>query len=257
MVNTRRKFLQITGVGIASSLAGCSESLGTDTSDAVNGESESRHQPDSSEQTADEETFDKPTELVHKVPIPDEPEDHPYPVMGHSTATVTATLYGGWKCPSTRDFVLGSLNEIIEEFVQTGEIVVEHRGVAYRDGEPLHGSDGPKLEQSGLAVWNHSPTSYWEFFEYVFQNQEVVHGWATSQRIKSIADDAGVSDPETIVDAVEDNTYDSRLDQTVEEADNFGIIRVPRVVINEVVTAPIIDINETLSQMRKAIDENL
>ena len=43
--------------------------------------------------------------------------DTDYAIMGASDARTTATLYGGWKCPYTQEFVTRMLPPIIEKYI--------------------------------------------------------------------------------------------------------------------------------------------
>ncbi|WP_227380808.1 DsbA family protein [Haladaptatus halobius] len=113
--------------------------------------------------------------------------------MGAATAPVTATIYGSWKCTYTQDFVQTLLQTIIQELVQSGQVSLVFREVAYRDGKPFHGPDELTAGHAGLAVWNHAPESYWSYFATVFANQQAgSESWATADQLLALAKAAGI-----------------------------------------------------------------
>lgn len=262
MDNKRRRFLQITSVGISGSLAGCANVLDTNTADNPNSDTASQSEPKSLPEeeeyndSSESDNIDKPTGIVQDVPIPDNTTNYEYPIMGDSNAPITATLYGGWKCPHTRNFVLGSFNEIIKEFVLPGDAAIEYRGVVYRNNEPLHGSDEPRVERAGLAIWHHDSTSYWSFFEYIFQNQQSASGWATIDRLLKIANAAGVSNQSRIENEIRQNSYQSQLDRTMKKVKEIPIAQIPRVVIDGETTAPSVNPDTTKTQFEQAINNS-
>ncbi|WP_458186029.1 hypothetical protein [Haladaptatus sp. NG-WS-4] len=97
---TRRQFVQLSGDAALFGFAGTASANHT-TSDPVSG-----------------------------APVPDDPGQFTYATMGEGN-NPTATLYGNFKCPYIREFVLGNMEDVIQEFVKPGRLDLRYRALAY------------------------------------------------------------------------------------------------------------------------------
>lgn len=256
---TRRQFLQATGIGIVVSSAGCSAVIDSDTTDETRSNVTSSNQTETTSSSSESKeviNIDQPTGNIHKVPIPENINEYDYPIMGYSNASVRATLYGGWQCPYTQTVVLNLLNEIIKEFILTGDAAIEYRGIVYRDGKPFPGPEGPRTERTSLAIWHHDAESYWSFFEYMFQNQQRVADGSVEELIE-VANAAGVSKQIQIKNAIDSNAYQSQLVRTMERARRISITQIPRIVIKDEVTVPSVNPDATKNQLERAADNEM
>lgn len=202
--------------------------------------------------SVDDVTIDAPADSFASVPLPD--DDTLYASMG--SAADTATLYGSWKCPHTRAFVLDQLPEIVDEFVRPGHLSIEFRAVAYRGGGPFLGADAPRATRGGLGVWAMDPDSFWQYFMYVFANQpHEDYQWATPELLVRFAKAAGVRDPEQIERVATTETYTELVEQAVTSAAQNDVWTVPRIVYDGEVTAPTADPEQTREQLERARDQ--
>ncbi|WP_435346632.1 DsbA family protein [Haloarchaeobius sp. HRN-SO-5] len=197
-------------------------------------------------------TVEPPEVSYAGVPVPD--GESQYARMGHDDASVTATLYGNWKCPYTREFVLTDLPTVVERYVEPGQVALEFRAVAYRSGEPFLGPDAPRAARAGLAVWDVDPASFWSYFSYVFGNQpQERYEWAQPSLLLRFAESSGVSSRRTVRQRLTNGSYDDPVRRTVTAAAERGVWSVPRVAVDGRVTAPTVDFEETLSQLDEAV----
>lgn len=184
------------------------------------------------------------------VPIPEAPEEHDYATMGRSDATATATVFGNWKCPYTRAFVLEHLPDVVDRYVRPGDLVVEFRALAYRSDEPFLGPDAPRAARAGLGVWDVDPGSYWSYFGYVFGNQPPeADEWATTEHLSSFADAAGVEDTDALRRSIQGDEHASAVRSTTTAAAGLDVFTVPRVAVDGEVTAPTVDPESTREQL--------
>ncbi|MGM0592201.1 MAG: DsbA family protein [Halobacteriota archaeon] len=187
--------------------------------------------------------------------LPDAPGDHAFPRLGDDDAP-TATVFGNWKCPYTREFVLTWMPEIVAEFVEPGDVALEFRTVSWRGGEPLLGADAPRASRAGVAVWDTDPEAYWSYFATVFTNQPAEREeWATTERLMEFAEAAGVSDAEAVERAIRERSYFDEVRRATERAGRRGIGTVPRVATADEVTAPTVDIEQTRRQLADEADD--
>ncbi|GAA0251820.1 DsbA family protein [Haladaptatus pallidirubidus] len=268
MKTSRRTILGLVGAGLSVGAAGCSafsnsSSNPGETADpgGTAGDDATTVKDDrgGSESTTDEEEgttpekIESPEGLYESVGVPSDPSGFTYARMGSEDAPVTATVYGGWKCPHTQRFVLGFLGDIVTDYVEPGDVTLEFRAVAYRNGEGFHGPDEPRAARAGLAVWNNDPDSYWTFFEYMFQNRSGVDGWATTETLVRIAAEAGVENLDTIESEIADGKYQQEIEKTMEKVPEIPIPAVPRVVVDGEPTAPTARPNRTIAQLDAAL----
>ncbi|WP_254543455.1 thioredoxin domain-containing protein [Halomarina pelagica] len=139
---------------------------------------------------------------VTKAPVPKSPGDYTYATMGDGGKPVV-TYIGNWKCVYCAAFSTNYLKDIVTKYVEPGKLSLE-----FRSWPNLIGPDDVRAARAGLAVWNVDPKTYWTYHEYVMANQPPEsQEWATTDKLVSFAESAGVSNPEAVRRALEDGTY--------------------------------------------------
>lgn len=263
---SRRRLLELSGIALVGGTAGCtgSDGLGEPSNAMTTDETETETEEttdaenDSSNEGGEDGDFEiEPAAgAFADVPIPDSPDEYRYATVGSGDAPVTATFYGGWKCGYTQEFVLGSFGELVEEFVASGDVDVEFRAVPYRGGESFHGDDEPRAARAGLTIWDVDPESYWSFFEHMFTNMRSRVGWATTEKLMTIAEASGVERRDEIRETIEIGAFEAEAEvqRTMERVHEIPISAIPRMVVNGTVTAPSVDPSVTKRQLRNAVD---
>ncbi|MFB6073809.1 MAG: DsbA family protein [Haloarculaceae archaeon] len=222
---SRRGFLALGGAAVAGT-AGC---LGGDSGDAPDGP-------------------------VATAPVPDGPGQYTYATMGHADAPVVATYIGNWKCPYCARFSTGNFADVVTEYVEPGDLAVQFRALAYIGNQAFLGPDAPRAARAGLAVWHADPDSYWAFHEYVMSNQPSERRqWATTDRLVSMADSAGVSDTEAVRSAVENGDYQAPVRQTARVAASAGVDSTPAFAVGGQMVNPL-QTDQLTSAIESAIE---
>lgn len=251
--HTRRALLASVGTAAGLGLAGCSG--------LQSGVEETPHAPGSPNDGPTEPPSTTPATEGEPAP-PDGPVaslsvdrlDGDYAHLGAADAPETATLYGGWKCPYTREFVDGMLPEIVEEYVQPGELAIEFRAVRFQAGES-YGADEPRANRAGLAVWHEVPRRFPEYVAALFADQPPeTETWATEERLLSFARAAGVEDTDSIATAIEDEQYGSLWRESQSVVEEKGIEGIPRLELGGEITAPTIDPAATRAQLQSTLE---
>ena len=223
---TRRQFLATSG---ALALSGC---LGGENIESTN--------------TA--------VDAVANAPDPDDPTSSTYARAGAADRP-TVTYYGNWKCPYCADFSTGFLGNIVTDYVEPGDISLQFRALAYIDGEPFLGSDSPRAAQGGLGVWNVAPETYWRYHEYVFANQPPEgEEWATTNKLMSFAEEAGVTETEQLQTKIQEQAYESPIRETSQAAVDAGVSRTPTLVIDGETVNPLSDQQRTRTLIEQLAD---
>lgn len=277
--HTRRRVLALTATGLTGSLAGCasvvgglggSESTPRETPVGTTKRNETETTPtstgeDASSTTENETTEDGPETLdpsdvdvtepdvfSSAVPVPSAPSNHRYATMQARADAPTATVYGSWKCPYTREFVRNGFPELVAEFVAPGDVAVEFRSVAYADDEPFLGPDAPRATRGGLAAWNVDPASYWQYFATVFANQPAEDvAWAQPDVLARFATAADVQSVDRFEASLTGSTHGDAVRETAARFRELGADAVPRVVTDDGVTAPTVNPESTREQFRR------
>lgn len=226
---SRRKLLGAVGTGLTIGAAGC---LGSPSD--ISGKS-------------------VPNNVVTNAPLPSNPGEYKYAVMGKSDAPVTVTYYGNWKCPYCADFSSGFLKTLVSDYVQPGDIQIEYRCLAYFDGQPFLGPDAPRAGRAGLAVWNLDPEKYWTFHEYIFKHQPPEsQRWATTDALVGAMEAVGVSGVGQARKWLNGDKFQSALEKTADRASQLGISGTPHLVVDGSVVSPF-----KKQQTRQAIENAL
>lgn len=280
---TRRHALALAATGLAGSLAGCAsvtDSLGnsesptegapaqTTTRNGTQTNTENTANETTAEETTAEETtadepdpsdiqISEPDVFSSPTPTPSNPEEYRYATMGPRDDAPTATVYGNWKCPHTREFVREELPELVDEFVASGDVALQFRTVAYVDDEPFLGPDAPRASRAGLAAWNVDPDSFWAYFAYVFDNQPPEReAWAQPDVLARFATEAGLASVDQFESEFESDTYGDPVAEAATEFQDLDADAIPRVVTDEEVTAPNLDPEATREQFRDLADQD-
>lgn len=259
---TRRRVLQLTGTALTAAVGGCAsvtdkfsddaeqtttsntQTIATQTTEADENESQTTGTPEPVE-------IQPASGPIPKAPVPGSPGKHQYAVMGNADAT--ATVYGNWKCPHTKNFVNNLLPDIVTEYVEPGKLQVKFRALAYRSDEPFLGPDAPRAARAGLAVWNADPHSYWQYFASVFANQpDEDREWATTELLTRFAASANVQNQSQVTQKIGGNAYANLVNTTTTAASDANVYSVPRVVVDGTVTAPTVDFEATKEQLDEA-----
>ncbi|WP_336036844.1 thioredoxin domain-containing protein [Halobacterium yunchengense] len=175
-------------------------------------------------------------------PLPQGVHDYTYAVTGTDPGNPTATVYGSFKCPYTQEFVRGNYETVREEFVESGELNLQYRDVAYEPEDPgdpyiLDGGRSDLVSRVALGVWDVEPENYWTFFEYVFERQSGLE-WTSLEDLTAAMRDAGVRNWGKVRVRVDDGWYESPVEETTAAAREAGVSFVPQLELDGDVTAP-------------------
>lgn len=181
--------------------------------------------------------------VVAGAPLPEDPSQFTYASMGPADAP-TVTYFGHWKCPKCAGFSTGlaeglSLADVVTDYVRPGRIRLQFRCLAYLNGEPVLGPDGPRAARAGLAVWTVDPADFWAYYAAVMHNQPPEsRRWATAERLLHFAEISRVDDLEAVAARVDSDRYADALRATTTAAARAGIRGTPSLVAGGTVTTP-------------------
>lgn len=171
--------------------------------------------------------------------------DARYATMGTDGDAPTATLYGNFKCPYTRNFVLNHLPALVRDYVRTGRLNLRYRSLAYEPdtSDPSHGilpeyisEDDPDIARTGLGAWNEEPGNYWAFFLSMFEKQP--SGGYDVGELEDLMNRYGVRNWGQIGNYVAADRYEDALRDTQDAAGRRGVTATPTLVFEGASTYP-------------------
>ena len=104
-------------------------------------------------------------------------------VIGSPTAPVTMVYYGDLQCPICREFTLGALPSIVQQWVRSGKLKIEYRALETATHEP----EVFKTQQvAALAAGKQN--KMWDFLELFYREQgEEATGYVTESYLQALA----------------------------------------------------------------------
>lgn len=185
-----------------------------------------------------------PEEIISDAPT-DPVSERTYPTMGTSDDNPDLTVYGNPKCPYTRDFVLNHLSEVVEEYVEPGELNVRFRALVY-EPDPSNSSHGssryyisdsdPDIARSAYGVWNWEDENYWGYLYDLFA--DLPSGNVTPNELLERMRDSGVRNWGKIRYEVKDDEYQDYLERTRRAAADVGVSWTPTAEMGGDLTSP-------------------
>ncbi|WP_254537461.1 DsbA family protein [Halomarina litorea] len=237
MTLSRRRLLLAGGSAAAVGLSGCL-GLGGDAPDDPNETSGSNGTDAGGNGSASTTTPAEVDGPIANAPVPNDPGEFTYARMG-SGDLPTFTYFGNWKCPFCARFSVDILGDLVTQYVASGRLDMEYRGLAYVNGEPFLGPDAPRATRAGLAVWAVDPERYWPYHEYVMANQpSEAREWATADRLVEFARAAGVSDPEAVRERLDDEAFERAVEETSARASELELRGTPSLLVDGTVVSP-------------------
>lgn len=168
-----------------------------------------------------------------------------YPTMGDSDDNEELTVYGNFKCPYTRDFVLNHLPAVVEEYVEPGVINVRFRSLVFEPdpNDPSHGSShyyisdsDPDIARSAYGAWNWEDENYWGYFYDLFEDQ--LSGNVTPRELMGRMRESDVRNWGKIRYEVRDGRYQYPLERTRRAAAGLGVPWTPTAEFRGDLTSP-------------------
>jgi protein-disulfide isomerase len=100
--------------------------------------------------------------------------------LGSPTAPVRMVEYGDLQCPICREYAVATLPTIVREYVRTGKLQLEFRGLAFL------GPDSEKALEAVTAAA--AQNKAWNMIDLLYLNQgEENTGWVTEAKLRAAA----------------------------------------------------------------------
>ncbi len=144
-------------------------------------------------------------------------------VLGNPKAPVTLVYYGDLECPICKEFTLGALPSIVQQWVRTGKLKIEYRALETATREP----EVFKTQQvAALAAGKQN--KMWNFLELFYHEQgEEDSGYVTESYLQALAQQVpGLNLPQWTSDR-SDPALAKQVAGDTEAANNAGFTSTP------------------------------
>jgi protein-disulfide isomerase len=100
--------------------------------------------------------------------------------LGSPMAPVTLVEYGDLQCPICREYAVATLPTIVRDYVRTGKVRLEFRGLAFL------GADSDKALKAAVAAG--AQNRGWNMIDLLYRNQgQENSGWVTDSKLRELA----------------------------------------------------------------------
>ncbi len=115
-------------------------------------------------------------------------------MIGSPKAPVTMVYYGDLECPICKEFTLGALPSIVQQWVRSGKLKIEYRALETATHEP----EVFKTQQvAALAAGKQK--KMWDFLELFYREQgEEDTGYVTESYLQALAQAGSRAQPHTV-----------------------------------------------------------
>jgi protein-disulfide isomerase len=145
------------------------------------------------------------------------------PVRGNPAAPVTIVEFSDFQCPNCGRFARNTAPQIVEEYVETGQVNIVYKHFPVRGPDSMSASSA--LQCAG------DQGKFWEFHDLLFNDQEAEgSGWASTENMKEFASELGL-DREEFDSCLDSEKYKSFVEDDFAFAREIGATGTPTFVV--------------------------
>ena len=145
-------------------------------------------------------------------------------ILGDENAPVTIVEWADYQCPFCGDFARTVQSQMVEEFVNTGQVKFEFRDFAFLGDE--------STAAAGAAWCAGDQNKFGEFHDTLFSNQDGENeGAFSNERLLDMGTQLGL-DATAFENCIARNTYESQITASLDEGDTAGVTSTPTFFIN-------------------------
>jgi protein-disulfide isomerase len=151
-------------------------------------------------------------------------------ILGKASAPVTLTVFEDPQCPFCRQWNIDTLPTVVQNYVRTGRVKLEYRGVVVIGLNSIAGL---------RAIYGAAPQGkLWSMSEALYERQgDENSGWITVPVIKDAAKEVGLNASKVVV-AADSKAVTAQLDANAKLAKSFGVSGTPTFVLQKQLGAP-------------------
>lgn len=145
-----------------------------------------------------------------------------WPSMGDPGAPVTMVEYSDFACSFCGRFFSETMGQIKEEYIDTGKVRFVYKDFAVIGGD----------RAAEAAHCAHEQDAFWEYHDLLFERQAHDRNlWSSSDTHREYARQLGL-DQDALVSCFEERKYQSKVAESIQEAQSNGGRGTPYFIIN-------------------------
>lgn len=160
--------------------------------------------------------------------------------LGDPDAPVDFEVYSDFQCPFCKQFDDDDLPQVIDNFVETGDVRVEWRPMPIISGLadiPLESEENESVQSAEAALCAADQDQFWQYSEALFAAQGAENsGVYTDEMLKETAAELGL-DTGTFNECLESGEKQDEVLEFREDARERGVSGTPTFLINDQLVA--------------------
>jgi len=172
-------------------------------------------------------------------------DELPRPTIGEDDAPVTLESYDDLMCPACQEFSLQVLPQVVEEYVDTGDVKVQF----YDWPIPVQPRWSHELANASRYVQDlEGNDAYYQFKTQLYENQSNI----SVDMLRQIGEEQGVTDVDSLIEDAANSVYQPVIDADKSDGTERGVDVTPTIFINGEVIP-----NYSFDVVSSTIDSNL
>lgn len=148
------------------------------------------------------------------------------PTLGSAGAPVKLILFENFLCEYCKEFEERVFPRIQSDYIDTGQVQAYYVNLAWGN------ENATAAGLAGECAYQQDERAFWDYKRALFSAQDDQEGgWATTDKLVSIAGDVSALDPDGLRACIEDRTYLNEVQRDLELADLVGVSGTPSIVI--------------------------
>jgi len=194
------------------------------------------------------------SEVIQRIVAPVS-ENVPVLASKNGSSNVTMVEFGDYQCQYCARFHNETMDQIMSNFVNTGELRFVFKDFVIND-LPSDRASTLAAEASYCAA---DQGKYWQYHDELYDNSRGENtGWVTEDSLKQFATRIGIQDIPKFSGCLENHTYRDLVEANTQLANGIGLRSAPSFVIISNETVPIaIEGAQPYTVLKQAIDDVL
>ena len=196
---------------------------------------------------------DKKTETNTDISFETQPAIEGQPTLGETDAPVTVVEFGDFKCPACKAWGETVFPQLIEEYVDTGDVKFAYVNVLF------HGDESKLGSLAAEAIYKQNPDSYWEFHKKLFKEQpEADHdsAWITMDKINEIAGSIPGIDLKMLQEDMQSQSVINNVNKDEMLVNEFKVQQTPSIMVNGTMLTDPFDYEQIKILINKELEDS-
>jgi len=182
--------------------------------------------------------------------ITKQPSIEGQPVMGDENAPVTIVEFGDFMCPACKTWGQNHLQQLMEDYVDTGKVKFSFINVLF------HGEESKLGSLAAESILKQNPDAYWDFHNALFNAQpDENKEWMTTDKLLEIEEDIPEIDSEKLKSSLKDESEIAELSKDTELVKDYGIELTPSIMVNGKMIEDPFNYEQITNAINKALEE--